>query len=177
MTRSRRINLIYGAVVILVLSSVASVYFLGLSFYIITGGSMEGVISKGSLAIDRTVPASTLQVGDVITFQPPNAIGNVTHRIVSIETDQQGQRVYQTKGDANEAADPWKFTLDRTVQAKYVTSVPWLGYVLAVFTLRLVRAAVLGAVGLGVLIILIIGIRETYKHTADDWLDETGVRR
>ncbi len=172
MTRGRRISVIYGLLVIGVLSVVAAVYFLGLGFYIITGGSMEKAIPKGALAIDRRVPVSTLQVGDVITFQPPNTTGNVTHRIIAITADEQGRPVYQTKGDANEAIDPWKFTLDNPEQAKFVAGVPWVGYFLAFFTLRVVRAAVLGAVGLGVLVVLIIGLRETYKHTEDDWLED-----
>jgi signal peptidase I len=173
MTRGgRRISLVYGVLAIMVLSAVAAVYFLGLGFYIITGGSMEGLVHKGSLAIDRRVPTDTLLVGDVITYQPPHTTGNITHRIIAITTDDQGGRVFQTKGDANEAVDPWTFTLDNPEQAKYVASIPWLGYFLAFFSLRLVKAAVLGSVGVGVLIVLIVGLRETYKHTDEDMLDD-----
>ena len=150
---------VYGLLAAIVIGLVLTVHFLGISAYVITGGSMSGAISKGSIAIDRHVPVGTLQVGDVITFQPPGGAGNVTHRIVAVDKEPDGKAVFHTKGDANEAADPWQFTLDRPVQAKYVFHVPWAGYALAVFTLRAVRTAVLLVVGLLILGITISSLR------------------
>ena len=110
----RREFLICGGLAAIVVSAVFVAHLIGVSFYVITGGSMEGAIPKGAVAIERSVPTSTLQVGDVITFQPPKTKGSVTHRIIGIDADEAGRRVYATKGDANEAADPWRFTLDGT---------------------------------------------------------------
>ena len=158
--KGKRPLAIYVLVAALMIGLALTAHFLGISAYVITGGSMTGAISKGSIAIDHHVPVSTLQVGDVITFQPPSGGGNVTHRIVAIDRDADGNPVFRTKGDANEAVDPWQFSLDRRVQAKYVLHVPWVGYFLAVFTLRAVRTAVLVIVGLLILGICILQLRE-----------------
>jgi len=125
-----------------------SVHLLGLSLFVITGKSMTGEIPKGALAIDRAVPVSELAVGDVITFVPPGGSGNVTHRIIAIEPNAQGEPVFTTKGDYNESADPWHFTLDSPAQARYVFHIPYLGYGLSLFTDRLVRTVILAVVAL-----------------------------
>jgi signal peptidase len=117
---------------------------LHLQRYVITGGSMTGTISRGSLAYDEYVPSSTLKVGDIITFVPPRMHGPVTHRIISIKTDQRGNSLFRTKGDANKAADPWQFALTNRTQARFVFAIPYVGYVLAVLSLRLARVVLLG---------------------------------
>ncbi len=178
MTRSARISVAYGLLAVAVLSAVAAIYFLGISFYIITGSSMESAVPRGALAIERRVSASSLRVGDIITFQPPGTTGNVTHRIIAISTGEDGQRIYETKGDANDAVDPWRFSLDRPDQARLLTSVPWLGYFFAFFTLRVIRAVFLAGIGLGVVIIIVIGLRETFLDSEEEWAaDEGRIRR
>jgi signal peptidase len=108
---------------------------LGYQRYIITGKSMTGSIPVGSVVYDRVVPTSSLKVGDIITYDPPASArfaptGNVTHRIAWIGKDAKGRPGFQTKGDANDGVDPWKFALGEH-QAKVVFHVPYLGYVLA----------------------------------------------
>lgn len=152
---------IYGLLIAVVIGLAVAVHFFGISIFVITGASMTGEISKGSLAFDRDVPVGSLQVGDVITFQPPGTKDNVTHRIIGITSDENGDRVFRTKGDYNETEDPWMFTLDRPVQAKYVASIPWLGYVLAAFTMRVVRTVVLAVVGLLILAVTIMWLRSS----------------
>jgi signal peptidase len=167
-----------GGLVAIIVAAVLAAYLLGMSFYVITGASMTGAIPKGAVAIERRVPTSSLQVGDVITFRPPNGGGSVTHRIVAIEFDKQGHRVYQTKGDANQAIDPWLFTLDRPVQAKFLTEIPWLGYILAIFTLRLVRVVMLVGVAAVIVVVTVQWLRETSQETDDQsFADGSGVGR
>src|SRR5918994_5872947 len=94
---------------------------LGWQRYVITSGSMTGSYDRGSVVFDEVVPVSELRVGDVITYTPPPGAGpsgKITHRIESIGSDQLGQPLFRTKGDANEAADPWTFTLDEPTQAR-----------------------------------------------------------
>ena len=56
----------------------------------------------------------------------------VTHRIIAIEAGPDGRPAFRTKGDFNEAADPWNpVTLNEPQQARYVFQIPVLGYVLA----------------------------------------------
>jgi len=59
-----------GAIVIVVLIVVVPA-LLGLQRYVITGGSMTGTISRGSVIYSRLTPTDQLKVGDIITFYPP----------------------------------------------------------------------------------------------------------
>jgi signal peptidase I len=160
--KSRNLSIaLYGLLAAIIVGLALTVHFLGISAYVITGASMTGEISKGSVAIDRRVPVSSLQVGDVITFQPPGHLGNVTHRIVALEKDADGNPVFRTKGDFNDSVDPWRFTLDRQSQAKYAFHIPYVGYALAVFTFRPVRTALLVIVALLILGVTISWLRKT----------------
>lgn len=99
---------------------------LGLQRYVISNDSMAGSIDRGSLVLERSVPASSLQVGDVITFRPPTPYtsqGLVTHRVVVL--DGMGAR---TQGDADDRVDPWKLSLDQPMVTVVVFHVPWIGY-------------------------------------------------
>jgi signal peptidase len=118
---------------------------LGLQRYIITGGSMTGSIPKGAVVYSRVVPVTDLKSGDVITFTPPGMSGAVTHRIIAVEEGPEGQPAFSTKGDFNEAADPWNpVVLNEPVQARYAFHVPLLGYLLAALSARSVRIALIG---------------------------------
>src|SRR5215204_811996 len=94
---------------------------MGWERYVIVSGSMTGTYDRGSLVFDEVVPTSSLKVGDVITYQPPRGAGPdglVTHRITKIGEDPKtGERVFRTKGDANQATDPWTFLLPDKQQA------------------------------------------------------------
>lgn len=121
--------------------------FLGYERYVITGGSMTGSISKGSIAFEKPVPVEDLEVGDVITYLPPAAsgVGNlVTHRIVELGEDARGASRLRTKGDANDAVDPWTFSLVATEQPVVQFSVPRVGYVLIALADRETRMLVIG---------------------------------
>ena len=120
---------------------------LGLERYVITGGSMSGSIEKGSLAFERAVPVDDLQVGDVITYQPPPGSGTtdlVTHRITRITSDDQGRQVLRTKGDANATVDPWRFSLTSGTQPVVQFTVPYVGHVLIALADRDTRMLLIG---------------------------------
>ena len=120
---------------------------LGYDRYVITGGSMSGTFEKGSVAFERQVPVEQLAVGDVITYLPPADSGTtslVTHRIVSIQPDTDGRLTLRTKGDANEAADPWTFWLDRPTQPVVAHTVPHVGHAFIALADPQVRLAVIG---------------------------------
>ena len=128
----------------------------GYERYVITGGSMEPTIHKGSVAFDKVVPVAELRAGDVITFVPPESSSPVTHRIIAVTADEQGRPVFETQGDANEYADPWEVSLPGPSQARYSFQIPYLGYLLAALTLRPVRLLVLAVpafvIGLSLLV-------------------------
>ncbi len=116
----------------------------GCERYVITGDSMGGAIERGSVALARPVAVDDLRVGDVITYTPPHGGGKVTHRIVWAGRGAGGARAFRTKGDANAAADPWRFELDGRTQAKVVADIPYVGYAIAALSVRWVRMLVIG---------------------------------
>lgn len=79
----------------------------GLGTYIVTGGSMEPSIHKGSLVVVQPVDPAEIALGDVITFLQYDQ--TTTHRVIAI-TPSDASPVFRTKGDANTVADP----LDKT---------------------------------------------------------------
>jgi signal peptidase len=120
---------------------------LGWERYVIVSGSMSGTYDRGSLVMDEVVPVASLKVGDVITYRPPHGAGPeglVTHRIASIGHDPRDGRVFRTKGDANQVADPWTFTLPEGRQARVVAGVPFAGFALAALAQREVRMILIG---------------------------------
>ncbi len=133
----------------------------GYQRYVIVSGSMTGTYDRGSIVFDREVPVSDLKVGDAITYQPPPGVSPeklLTHRIAWIGQNEQGERTYRTKGDANETADPWTFTLDKTDQAKVAFSVPYVGYLLAALSIPAVRMLAIGIPAVVVALLILAGI-------------------
>lgn len=112
---------------------------LGLQRYVIVGDSMTGTIPKGAIVYAKVVPVDELKVGDIITFVPPGFTAPVTHRIKDISIGTDGSQVFQTKGDYNKVADPWKLKFIEPSVARYVFNIPYLGYALAAFSIREVR--------------------------------------
>ncbi|MCW2962666.1 MAG: peptidase signal peptidase [Thermoleophilia bacterium] len=97
----------------------------------ILSGSMAPTFSAGDAIITVPIPTSAVQVGDVITFHAPIA-GRpvVTHRVTNV--DREGSRtVVRTKGDANDAADPWEARLEGDIAWRQATVIPHAGTVLA----------------------------------------------
>lgn len=117
---------------------------LGYKRYVITGGSMTGTISKGAVIYSKLVPVEELREGDIITFVPPEFAAPVTHRITEVSRDEDGRRVFATKGDFNQAEDPWRLHLVDRVQARYVFHIPYVGYALAMLAVRQVRMLLIG---------------------------------
>lgn len=124
-------------------------------------GSMEPTIPTGSVILSRPVAPEDIEVGDVIVFASPTgatvAAGPdkafesegqmlITHRVVRIETS--GGLAFRTKGDGNDAEDPWMVTPEM-LRARYVGHLPMLGGVVSRPDLRrwlYVAVAVAGVV-------------------------------
>jgi len=126
---------------------------LGFQRYVLTGGSMEPTLHRGSLVFDKVAPVEDLAVGDVITYVPPGESRPLSHRITSITHDDKNGLVFTSKGDANDAGDPWKFTLDDEVQAKVVFTVPWAGYPLWLLGSPLSRLLLIGGPAMAIAVI------------------------
>lgn len=77
-------------------------------FTVVTG-SMEPKYVVGDVLISKEVDASTIKVGDVVTYLGDKAdfAGKViTHQVVSIKQEEDGKYVFKTKGLANIVEDP-----------------------------------------------------------------------
>ena len=109
------------------LLTVAATNLLGYQSYVIYSGSMEPTVKVGSLLLTRPADVEDLQAGDVITYRSPGNHTTLTHRVVSIR-QQDGERVFTTKGDASLEPDPQEVILRGQV-SKMTFDIPYLGYV------------------------------------------------
>ena len=142
--------LVAGAVVTFVIGY-AALLAAGFKPVVVYSGSMRPTLGVGSLAVDRVAPASSLRVGDVITFNDPYTRGRlVTHRVVQIVSTKHGL-AYRTKGDANAARDPWAIRLDNQV-GRVAFDVPLAGYLLYYSHTRQIRALLLIVFAVSVLV-------------------------
>ena len=76
---------------------------LGIRPAVVLSGSMEPVIQTGDLIFLHDIDADDLEEGDVICYLSSGKA--VTHRIVGMTSDGEGERRYITQGDANNAED------------------------------------------------------------------------
>jgi signal peptidase I len=113
------------------------------------GPSMEPTIHLGSAVILEQIPAERIRVGDIITFHRTDRLQElITHRVVKIESQPDGQKVFVTKGDANTAPDLWRVpAVGMGLRERF--TVPNLGYVYGWLHDSRGRMALFGVVVLG----------------------------
>lgn len=185
--RARRLLDHAVMLVLVLLTAMAAAYLAPSAFgyerYVITGGSMTGTYDKGSVVFEKVVPVEELQVGDVITYQPPASSGAttlVTHRIIKIGQGADGRTVFRTQGDANPDPDPWRFSLTSSDQGVVEFSVPYAGWVLVGLADRQTRMLVIGIpaglIALVSLVQLAVALRQRRRPEPDDAAGGPGVR-
>lgn len=90
---------------------------LGLTPMVVLSGSMSGEaedhIEVGDLVFVGRADPEELEVGDVIAYM--NGGATVTHRITAIDTNTDGDLLFTTKGDANNAEDTTPVTEEQLV--------------------------------------------------------------
>lgn len=110
-------------------------------------GSMSPEIDPGDVTIATPIAVEDVTEGMVITYHQP--IGDhslVTHRVIAVEHGPDGAVSVQTKGDANEAVDPWTATLEGDTAYQVRAVVPELGHLVqALRTPVLTQVLVYGA--------------------------------
>jgi signal peptidase len=108
----------------------------GATAYTVLTGSMAPSMPPGTLVVAKPATPEEIGVGTVITYQlASDQPAVVTHRVVSQGFGDEGEPVFQTRGDANAVPDrAWV----RPVQIKGEQwyAVPYLGYVSNVLTGR-----------------------------------------
>lgn len=126
--RLREVALTTGAVlgaVSVLLAIVASLF--NVTPLVFRSGSMAPAIDTGDLGIARTVDASDLRVGDIVSVTTSRGT-RVTHRVVDLAATDDGA-VLTLQGDTNDTPDPEKYDVAEADRVMF--SVPRLGYVVA----------------------------------------------
>lgn len=123
---AREVFLTFGALLgVLCLIATVAAFAFGVKPLVFRSGSMSPAIQTGDLAVSRTVDASGLERGDIVSVV--NSEGNrVTHRVVNIAR-QGAARQLTLKGDANGRPDEEVYTVTRA--EKVLVDIPKAGYV------------------------------------------------
>ena len=110
-------------------------------------GSMTGTINVGDVEIVTPLPVDEVTEGMIIAYHIPIDDHHlVTHRVVSVEHAADGTVTVQTKGDANDAIDPWTATLQGDTAYRVQAVIPDLGHVIEALRTPIVsQALVYGA--------------------------------
>lgn len=108
----REIALTLGAIVGLVcLGFAAASLVFGVKPLVFRSGSMSPIIQTGALAFARDVPASGLDVGDVVSVENQSGT-RITHRIVEVDAAGDGRAALTLRGDANNVNDRASYVVD-----------------------------------------------------------------
>lgn len=78
------------------------------SFFKVVTASMEPNLAVGEVILNKAIPIEDVKKDDIVSFrsQSPNMFGMIiTHRVVSIDKNENGEIRLLTKGDANRVAD------------------------------------------------------------------------
>lgn len=107
-------------------------YIPKLSLYTIISGSMEPAIKTLDVVLDVKVDKpEDIKIGDVITFKSTSSISEdlvVTHRVIGITQNEDGEYEYTTKGDWNPTSDPSTAKFSHVI-GKVVMRFPQLGQI------------------------------------------------
>jgi len=119
--------ILVGTVGVVGVLSFAVSLVLGLRPLVVTSESMEPAIPMGSVVISRTVPATQVQVGGIVTLQRVRGAGPVTSRVVRATTRGEDSVALVLRADAADRDDPEPYVA--STAGAYVMQVPWLGLV------------------------------------------------
>jgi len=102
------------------------------SLYTIISPSMEPNLRVYDIIVDQRIDSpNDIKIGDVITFISTSSISSnktVTHRVIDIVIDEQGNYQYKTKGDNNLSPDS-AFAEYNNIIGKVLFKIPQLGRV------------------------------------------------
>ncbi len=123
--------------------------------YVVVSSSMTPAISPNDAVIVNDVSPTSVEEGDVIVFSERggddgDGIDVTTHRVVDVTSGESGL-AFETKGDANEEADPGLVPASALV-GRVAFTIPLIGHVVAFAGTRLGFIALV-AVPLGLLVL------------------------
>ena len=114
---------LFAAVILILIPAVT-----GSQPYTVLTNSMAPKYPPGTLLIVKPADFAALKIGDVVTYQLRSGEPEVvTHRVVSIGVNQEGDRTLITKGDNNSLEDEVPVQ-EVQVRGKLLYSVPQVGW-------------------------------------------------
>jgi len=130
--KHRRVIIEVSAVAVAVLSVIG--IYIGLQIALATttpwvavaSGSMNPALEVGDLMIIQGVPASSIQVGDIIVFDKPQGSRTI-HRVTRIQTLPNGTIQFKTKGDANPNED-LQWIPEQNVHGRVIHRILYIGW-------------------------------------------------
>ena len=145
--------------------------FFGYSVVRIVTPSMEPKIPVGSFVLIKRIAPGEVGEGDIITFytdDPDPAIAGmtVTHRVLSVETTEDGKLVFRTKGDNNPVPDVYPATGEGLV-GRYVCGALPLTAIVTLFRTHL-PIALLVTVLIPMIVLTQNGIRKRMKALSSE---------
>ncbi len=140
---------------------------------IVNSNSMSGDASDhievNDLIFVKKIDESTLAINDIVAYKDENII--ITHRIVAIDEDENGNIIYTTKGDANNILDT-PITKD-VIIGKYYGRIPQMGRIIMVLQSPLIGMLLIAMIVM--LIILLILIH--YEQDKEKVLSTLSIQR
>ncbi len=134
--------LVILCVVVVLAAAVLIPRLAGATPYTVLTTSMRPQYPQGTLVVVRPLPAQEVRSGDVVTYQLESGKPEVvTHRVVAVSTNLDGEVRFTTRGDANDVADE-EPVRPVQVKGKLWYAVPYLGYVNNLLTGRQRQVAV-----------------------------------
>jgi|AntRauTorcE11897_2_1112592.scaffolds.fasta_scaffold47521_1 signal peptidase len=105
--------------------------------YVVQSDSMSPAIDAGDVVFVYDTAPDYIAKGDVITFEQAGAgdSSRVTHRVVDV-VEEDGERRFRTKGDANEDPDPSLVSPSEVIGVVQF-HIPYMGYVTSFAQTRL----------------------------------------
>lgn len=136
MIKKRIVKIIYICLIITILYNIIikiknpneSTGIFGINIFCIMSGSMEPKINVNDIVVIKKVKQNKIKQNDIITFQVNEE--TITHRIINIE-EQNGEKIYTTKGDANNVPDSEKIVYNN-IKGKYIFKIPKIGKILLI---------------------------------------------
>ena len=120
---------ILAALGVVCIAATIAAFALSISLIMFKTGSMSPTIPTGSLAVVKQIPATAIQVGDVVTVSRGEGQLPVTHRVLTAVPVGDGRVTIEMQGDANDSPDPHPYVVAEA--RKVLWHVPGLAYVVA----------------------------------------------
>lgn len=152
-------------------------YMSPFGLYTIISGSMEPNVSVYDVVISVNTDISKIKVGDIITFISTweiNSGKTITHRVVDITKNENGEYQLSTKGDNNQSKDGSVVTQNYLI-GKVVGRIPQLGRLQYFLATKMGWFLVVFIPALGIIIYDIIKIFKLY--VLKDKIDKVKTRK